>query len=443
MRQAVPCFHREHRVSLRGSGLPEVVCPAWHKGQQLQTHYVFPTAQASAFSLRLDLRDAERTCQPDFAAARKELALGPDAFPYDMTERDWWDYCVAPHSYLALNTRHCQVGLNFFNRFLHLDLHRRSAAWVDPGVDNEMLSTQNCVDPQTGEIWFASWPVADTVRRMRQPQHPVRVTIWRQALQDRRPQQVWQGAFADSLHQLALSPDRRFLILTELGLRCTASATGELPRPVAPGRKRKGQLIPSEILVLDLKTGRPWRLPMLTASHVAFDPAEPGHCYLSGHNIGLIGDNVGIFGPGVMQKFALTETGPQLLGTFTAPGFHRVTTHLVFRHRGQTLLAVSGYPDTVYLIAAATMKLFKTLKLAPGEKVDTARAPHICRQDSYGLGVSADGERLLVAGTRSLQLAHIADGRFSFQKRITGYNRKACFTGHLGQSALVSPHLAS
>lgn len=430
MRQAVPCVHREHRGSLRGLALPDVLCPAWHKSQQIQTHYVFPAAQAPAFSLRLDLRGAERICQPDFETARKQLAIGPKAFPYGMTERDWWDYGVAPHSYLALNEHQCQVGLNFHNRFLHLDLQRKRAAWVDPGVGNELLSTQNWVDPLTGEMWFASWPVADTVRRMLQPQHPVRVTIWRYALQDRRLRQVWQGAFADSLHQLALSPNRRFLLLTELGLRCSASAA-------ASTRKQKEKLVPSEILVLDLTTGRSWRLPMLTASHVAFDPTEPGLCYLSGHNIGLLGDNVGIFGPGVMQKFALTKTGPKLRGEFTAPGFHRITTHLAFRHRGQTLLAVSGYPDTVYLIAAATMKLFKTLKLAPGEKVNTARAPHICRQDSYGLSVSADGENLLVAGTRSLQLAHIAAGQFSLQKRITGYAPKACFTGHLGQ---LGPH---
>jgi hypothetical protein len=50
------------------------------------------------------------------------------------------------------------------------------------------------------------------------PRENVRVTIWKLSLQNKKVKRVWQGDFSDSLHQLSLSPDRRFLILTELGL---------------------------------------------------------------------------------------------------------------------------------------------------------------------------------------------------------------------------------
>jgi hypothetical protein len=428
--------NREQLLSLRRFSLPDVLCPAAHKGNQTQTHHVFPAANPPSFSIQVNLRGAEENCRPDFEAARNRQSVGPDDFPYGLSEAEWWEYCLAPHSYLLLEDGQCQVGLNLFNRFLHLDLNERSAQLVNPGAGNDMLSTTNWFNQATGELWFASWPVEDTVQRMLHPQNKVRVKIWRLSVRDHRLLQVWQGDFADSLHQLALSPDHRFLILTELGLR------PEDPDPLPAGspataasarkRRRKKEIIPSEILVLDLKTGKPWRLPMRTASHVEFDPEDSGLCYLSGHNIGLFGVKVGIFGPGTIQKFALKESGPELLGEFTAPGFHRITTHIVFRHRGKVLIGVSGYPHTVFLIDAATMKLYQTLEMDPGESVDTSRAPHICRQDSYGIGVSKDGEALLAAGSGFVQVARIAEGRFCFQKGIDNYGANSCFTGHLG-----------
>ena len=376
-RSHLPASHRKQLLSLRGFSLPGILCPAVQNGNKAQTHYVFPASNSSAFSIQVNLRGAEENCRPDFEAARNQQSVDPDDFPYGLSESEWWNYCVAPHSYLLLEAGQCQVGLNFFNRFLHLDLNRRSAELVDPGVGNEMLSTTNWFNQNTGELWFASWPVEDTVQRMLHPQKKVRVKIWRLSVRDRRLHRVWQGDFADSLHQLSLSPDHRFLILTELGLRLEGSLPAGPPAPAvsAGKRARRPGIIPSEILVLDLKTGTPWRLPMLTASHVEFDPEAPGLCYLSGHNLGLIGDKVGIFGPGVIRKFALKKSGLELLGQFSAPGFHRVSTHIVFRHRGKVLIGVSGYPHTVFLIDAATMKLYRTLEMDAGGNVDTSHAP--------------------------------------------------------------------
>ena len=414
---------REQFLSLRRFSLPDILCPAAGKGNRTQTHYVFPASNSPVYSIPVNLQDAEENCRPDFDAARNRQLIRPDNFPYGLSKAGWWDYCLAPHSYLLLEDGQCQAGLNLFNRFLHLDLNQRSAQLVDPGVGNEMLSTTNWFNPKTGELWFASWPVEDTVRRIHHPKNKVRVKIWRLSVRDHRIHEAWQGDFADSLHQLSLSPDHRFLILTELGLRTQA--------PIASAHQH-GEIVPSEILVLDLKTGHPWRLPMRTASHVEFDPKNPELCYLSGHNIGLLGVKVGIFGPGTIQKFALKESGPELLGEFTAPDFHRITTHIVFRHRGKVLIGASGYPHTVFLIDAATMKLHQTLEMDPGEKVDTSQAPHICQQDSYGIGISEDGETLLVAGTGFIRVAMIAERRFCFHKRIAGYEANSYFTGHLG-----------
>ena len=215
--------------------------PRGASGNMAQTHYIFPASNSPAFSIQVNLRGAEAGCKPDFEAARSRSSIGPGIFPYGLSEPQWWDYCLAPHSYLLLGAGQCQVGLNLFNRFLHLDLNERSAQLVDPGVGNEMLSTTNWFNQQTGELWFASWPVEDTVRRILQPRDKVRVTIWRRSVQDHRLHQVWRGDFADSLHQLSLSPDHRFLILTEMGLRPEAPLPAGFPPPGASGTEAEAQ----------------------------------------------------------------------------------------------------------------------------------------------------------------------------------------------------------
>lgn len=426
--------HTEDPFSLDGFGFPDIIAPCVHKGKLAQTHYFFPAARASAIAMQVFLRGAEASSKCDWEEAGRQCAADQGRYPYGQTESQWWEYCLAPHSYLPLHDGKIQVGLNFFNRFLHIDFHARSAELVDPGAGNEMLSTTNWFDHQTGDIWFASWPVSETVRRVINRRNPVRVTLWKYS--DRKKQAVpfWQGDLGDSLHQLSVSPDRRFLILTELGLWPEESIpeVGPDQCPSAWRRVMKKGLVPSKILVLNLETKEEWRLPMPTAAHVEFDPQDHDICYLSGHNIGLIGARVGIFGNGMIRKIRLKKTGPEPAGEFSHPRFHRITTHIVFRHRGKVLIGVSGYPGTLFFIDAAAMKLYKTIEMDAGEIVETSRYPHICCRDGYGIAPSADGEALLVAGTGFVRAVLVDHGRFVSEKIIDSYGADACFTGHLG-----------
>jgi hypothetical protein len=419
---------------------PDIFCPSLHKGKMTQTHYFFPESKQLAISLQVDLKGIEGSCKLDFANAKNEYLIDYSKFPYGQTESQWWDYCLAPHSYLPLNDGKIQVGLNFFNRFLHLDFNLRSAQLVDPGVGNTMLSTTNWFDKKTGELWFASWPVKETVRRIHDPRENVCVTIWKLSIQDEHLEQIWQGSLGDSLHQLSLSPDRRFLILTELGLRLKEAIPAESPdqAPSAWKQVREKGLVPSEILILDLQAGEEWRLEMPTAGHVEFNPEDPEICYLSSHNIGLLGVKVGIFGSGTIKKILLKKTGPELAGDFSHSHFHRITTHIVFPHRGKILIGVSGYPHTVFLIDAATMKLYKTIEMDPGENVNTSQSPHICQQDSYGIAASRDGNALFISGTGYFKIADIDSGHFISEQKIEGYETDCCFTGHLGSFAHFS-----
>lgn len=424
----------QYPLSLNGYKFPDFISPSIRKGELSQTHYYFSTSKNTAVSMQVDMKGAENHCNSCLARAQKEHSLNCDKFSYEQTENQWWQYCLAPHSYLSLGNHQIQIGLNFFNRFLHIDFNSRSAQLVDPGVGDEMLSTTNWFDQKTGELWFASWPIEETIQRIINPRGNTNVSIWKLSLKNKNIQRVWQGDFGDALHQLSLSPDHRFLVLTELGLYSEENycAESQNQNMAVDKEKIKRELVPSKILILNLNTGEEWRLPVLTAGHVEFDPEDQNVCYVSCHNIGLIGAKVGIFGPGVIKKIRLTKSGPELAGEFTHPDFHRITTHIVFRHRGKTLIGVSGYPDKVFLIDAATMELYRIIEMEPGEKVDVLISPHICQQDSYGITASEDGEFMLATGTGFMSIASIEEGRFSFKKEIEGYDAGSCFTGHLG-----------
>ncbi len=422
----VPVTRNRLSSSSGNFSLADTLSACVHKGLLAHTHYVIPSGHSNASSFRLELKETAEQCKPDFNKSKAQLAITPDDFPYGLTESQWWEYALSPHSYLALENGCYQIGLNYSNRFLHLDTHRARAHVLDPGVGNEFLSTTNWFDPEEGCLWFASWPIQDMLMRHFNPLDNVRVTIWNFSLASSEKKQIWQGNLGDSLHQLALTPDKRFLVLAELGLRPRKPADTE-------HADEKQILAPSTVLVLDLQTNREWRLEMPSAAHVEFDPEDPSVCYLSGHNIGLIGPKVGIFGSAIINKVRLTPTGPQVIAGFTHPDFYRITTHLVFSRRGKTLIAVSGYPGQVFLIDASTMQLHRIIDMDIKDKVDTSDAPHLCRKDSYGIAASANGQHLLICATGLLRVADIDTGQFVLTEKIKGYQENSCFTGHLGR----------
>ena len=429
----------EHFLGLSNFYFADTLIPSMDKRSMIQTHYKLRHECPFALSVSIDMKDTLKYWKNSFGMAKTDLVMPGNKFPYGLTEASWWQYCLAPHSYLDLGSGRCQAGLNFSNRFLHLDWKAMTACVMEPEIGDELLSTTNWYDQEMDELWFASWPGRDTLRRIYDSGAHTRATVWKLSLHDEKLTRIWQGPFGDSLHQLAISPDRRYLVLTELGLR-TAEPVPEQPPDEAPDmwfRMREAGLLPSEVIVLDLATLQEWRLSLSTAGHVEFDPEYPDICYLSCHNIGLLGLKVGIFGPGCIKKFRLTENGPVWLGEFTDSRFHRTTTHAVFHHRGKTLICVSGYPASLFLIDAASMTLYKVMEKTMEEKVDTIDGPHLCHQDSYGIVPSPDGEAILLSGTGFVTFAEIATGRFAQTKDIGNYMSNFCFTGHLG--TMTSP----
>lgn len=397
-----------------------IVSSLVHRSEVRQLHYFSDLQKGETRCLEIDFKGATDGFESLVKNAKKTFSVSEDIYPYGFQRQNWLGYCMAPHGYTPLGGGRFQVGFNLFNRFMIIDTVEGKSYLKDPGIDDQCLSTNNWVDPASGDVWFGSWYFGDTLKRLSDPAAAVSGTIWKQAAAGDRPVQVWTGQTGDALHQVALSNDRRFVILCELGLYSEING--------AAGQARK--LLPSTVIILDLEKECEWQLHLPAAAHIEFDPDDPHLCYLSSHNIGLINGRVGIFGPGAIMAYRFESDGPKKLGEFTHPDFYRITTHQVFNHRGRVLMAVTAYPRTIFLIDPRTMKLWKKILLGSGEDVRAGKDPHICTEDAYGLTASPDGEHLYVSETGRQLIIDVHAGEPVFSRDMGCSGSEWCFTGH-------------
>lgn len=402
--------------------------PAVHKSEYKQATYLVNPRHGQIRRLEVDMTPAAAILGHKSQEYKIAAGLEGDLFPYGCPEKTWLAYCLAPHSYRSIGGRNVQVGLNIAGQFLHVDFHAGTAELADPGIGNQFVSTTNWVDPQTQELWFGSWAMEDTFRRAAEPDRPVRGSLWKYTFDTGLLAQVWHGETGDSLHQVSLSPDKRYAVICEIGLYANEAL-----------QRKKVHF--SKYLILDMTNGQEWNISVPTAAHIEFDPVDPSRIYLSSHNIGLIGGKVGIFGQGKLLACTMTPDGPVFDGAFTHDAFLRVTTHAPFVHRGKTMLAVTGYPGSIFMIDAQTMTLVKTIDLGVTEDVKTAHAPHICTKDSYGILPSNDGEHVFVAQSGKMSILTVHDGKLE-----TWWNTDApdadkwCFTGHMDACRNCTAH---
>jgi hypothetical protein len=335
---------------------------------------------------------------------------------YNLPLLKWMCVMSSPHSYTQIDRDSFIVGAMGFNRYLKLDTARWAVDLLDLQVGDDLLSSNTWFDAEPRDLWFMSYSLDDAFRRgLKDTARPVRTRLWRQNLASDRKDIVWEGPFADCIHDLQLTKDRRYAIGSELGMHLDA----------------QGRVVPSTMLVVDLQTGRALRKTGIkTGSHIAFDLNDPYVFYASEHNLALDGPCIHLYGPGSIVKYRIGDQRLVVESRFSSDDFYRITTHEVFRHRGRQLIAVTGYPDVVFFIDADTMRLYKTLKIDNGdaEAVDTSRGRHSCTSVVYGLTPTPDGERLFIGTANAAHVYDIETGQRVLQQPFTS---TYFFLGHM------------
>jgi hypothetical protein len=337
-------------------------------------------------------------------------------YHYDFSFLEQIMLMTVPHAVTDLGEGRYAVNLWSYCGYLVVDCRTRSVTYhtMDDSGGDHVLGSQQWFDPERRELYSMSYSLGDSFARIADPARPVQCRIFRHeidsrlrgrsrygAAKARDAEEVWSGEMADYMHDIIVNKDRRYCVVCELGMYLDGERN----------------IVPSKVLVVDLKDGRQWTLDrFIVAAHAQFDPEDPDVVYFSNHNFQFEHSSipkllkkasytVKFRGPAAVYKYRLTAEGPREIGVFTRSDFYRLTNMHVFLHRGRKVMAAMGFPDEVFLVDAEDMTFIGKIR------VDDPGAPNSRKRALIGtISPSPDGETLFVQTTRSFQAVDVAGG---------------------------------
>lgn len=316
-----------------------------------------------------------------------------------------------PHGITYIGDQRYLVSLWSSSTYFVIDLKARTVELQMLDEERqEVFSTYQCFDPTTNETYFATQQGDDEFHKHDKEDigFDVPILIKKYNWTTDEVQVIWKGEFDTDTHFIALNRDRRYLGLVQFG----------------DFFDEEGSLLPSKILILDLRTGKEWWIDNAgwsPSAHIDWDPVEPNVCYLSCHRGVILPVKSRlkfflqkvyrwkIFGPASVHKFAITPSGPERIGVFTHPELFRLTIHKVFMHRDRKMLACTGFPNHLFLADADSLELVRRVELAEPLRKE-------CVMGS--LYPSPDGEKIYAVTTRSFQIIDVESGKVDLVHRL-------------------------
>lgn len=382
----------------------------------VHAYYFYNFKSARAFRIELRHQDIIRPGLGRFTRALNsgrgvlaKAALLFKRYHYGFGLLEQVMYLTVPHTVTPLGEGCFALNLWAYFGYLEIDCRQQRVRYVllDEDAGEPVLGSQQNFDPETQELTFVTYSLADSLQRARDVDYPVRVQLRKRALHSDRLTTVWEGHFVDYVHDVIVNDTKQYCVLCELGMYTTCS--------------NEGELIPSKVLVQDLRSGAQWQVQRFrVAAHAQFDPVDPELIYFSSHNFRFVHSSLvsllkrggyasTFLGPASVYKYRLTENGPQEMGCFSDPDLYRLTNMHVFLHRGRKVMAATSFPDVIYLADAETLSLIGKIKVR-----DKGSGRGRCIVGS--LSPSSDGESLYVHTQRSYQVLDIASGHVEGQR---------------------------
>lgn len=313
---------------------------------------------------------------------------------------------TVPHTVTSIGEGRFVVYLWSYCGYLVVDCRAKTVTYhtTDETEGDHVLGSQQWPDPQTGELYGMSYSLRDSLARVADPRRPVAARIFKHRIGSTATETIWSGELADYLHDIVVNGSRQYCVACELGMNLD----------------ERGDIIPSKVIVVDLRNGKEWTLDrFIVAAHAQFDPQDPDVIYFSNHNFQFEHSSilrllkratyaVRFRGPASVFKYRLTPDGPREIGVFTRPDFYRLTNLHVFRHRGRKVMAAMGFPDEVFLVDADRMSFIRKIRVR-----DPRSLKHLWSRKPAMIGTispSLDGEKLFVQTTKSFQVIDLATG---------------------------------
>jgi hypothetical protein len=343
--------------------------------------------------------------------------LGASSVPYGFDDsRALIPYFLHPHSFVHGRDGRVYVFFKQAPYFRVLDL-AANAAFVAPNSEIDYRSAFSSTNCEASDgMYMARTNTSQRLDRYRGSSAKVACELVRYQPEANacEPLATVNDFMIDSIHQVALSK-AQFLVALDMNLSvdvpasspsiCNLDVASEVSRYAAYDFPR------SDFFVHDLRSGatRVVQTSAPCAAHVEFSLRDPGVFYVTCHNISKWQNNVVVHGPATLEKYMYRAGSVTRLGAFSDDAFFRTTSHRVIRRGERELIAVTVYPNKLYLLDAETMTLDASVELFESAP---RSAPFVCEKNSVAplyIAQSEDGEHLFLTGNSLLFVVSLRD----------------------------------
>ncbi len=325
-------------------------------------------------------------------------------YHYGFTSPEQIMLMTVPHTVTSIGQGRFIVNLWSYFGYVLIDCRTKAVTYhtLEETEDDHVMGSQQWFDPQTDELYSMSYSLKDSFARITDPHRPVSSRIFKHRIGSAATETLWSGDMADYMHDIVVNKNKQYCAACELGMNLD----------------EKKNIIPSRVLVVDLKNKSEWMIDrFIVAAHAQFDPQDSNVIYFSNHNfqfehsslfklLSRASYTVKFRGPASVFKYRLTPEGPREIGVFTRDDFFRLTNMHVFVHRGRKVMAAMGVPDEVFLIDADNMSFIRKIRVK-----DPCSLKHRYSRKPAMIGTispSLDGEKLFVQTTKSFQVVDVA-----------------------------------
>jgi hypothetical protein len=346
--------------------------------------------------------------------------LGDSPVPYGLGRlEDLLSYFLHPHSFVQTGDGDVVVSFKQAPYLRRLNRDGESQLWPPPAeLDFGIMQSSTKCEVEPGVIAFAATDADDRLRRYQDQDQPLRSSAWRYDLHSgaaTRLGDLPEFAF-DTIHELEASPNG-FMVGVDMNLSVRAGADGRV-RGTDGGTFDVGQYAANEFpagrfVVADEKLSRTsvHSTAASCSAHVDFDLDDPDVFYVSCNNISKWQNNVVVHGQGVIERWRYRDGEAVREASHTGPSFLRITSQQLFHRDGRQLMAVTGFPNRLFVLDPADMSAVLEVELFEHEPV---QPPFACAKNSPSplyLAVEPTGRYVFMTGASTLFVVDLDEGR--------------------------------
>lgn len=372
----------------------------------LQTIYLLDLQNRQNIRVLVDMKAHSQAFNGLAETLKLQLGIASDLYPFGLSREMYRDFCITPHSFLYMGVGRLLCGMDLFNRYELIDLNRQTVELLDPGVGGDWLTASPSYDFD-GNLHFGSTALSETIQTIRDPDRQSFTRFWMMTT-DGKLTETWKGKAGALLHQMKVAGTSHGALGGSLQEPSVVYVSKDGSSPA--GHVEGG----AYVNFTDMQSGIVYKVgPFDVPAHVEVHPLDRNVVYLSEHNFRLESGRPVILGNASVFKFSLGEGGPAFQGRFTHPELYRMTSHELFQSGESVYMALTGYPDSVFVVNADTLDLVYRLKFRDGERVNLSNGPHACAEPTYGCQISPDGGVLFTIDGTVLRAFDLRTGRLT------------------------------